>query len=201
MIWVIWQDAAIPAQYTEPFVALEPLSTDSGVTDLVGVSVFTGADRNGPSCEKGFTRSLVPVSADTYDAPSLRKVIEITATFPTEFRISAVLLESYSTNRVGQMSENSTAYPDRDGQLLYSPFMTYEPNATLDDAAWDYAGQIRDVLIEGTNKTYEAYVNYARGDETTEELYGYEPWRLERLRSLKSEYDPHGKFNFFAPII
>ncbi|KNG50758.1 fad-dependent oxygenase [Stemphylium lycopersici] len=200
-IWVIWQGAAIPAQYTDPFAALEPLSTDSGVTNLAGVSAFLGAERNGPSCEKGFTRSLVPVSADTYDAPSLHKVIEIMATFPSEFRASVVLFESYSTNRVGQIPDNSTAYPDRDGQLLYSPLMTYQPNATLDAAAWKYAGLIRDTLIEGTNKAYEAYVNYARGDETTEELYGYEPWRLERLRALKSEYDPQGKFNFFAPII
>jgi hypothetical protein len=198
---VIYQDATIPARYTDPFYALEPFSTDSGITNLAGVSVFTGADRDGPSCEKGLTRSLVPVSADTYNVTSLREVLDIMTTFPPEFRSSAVLLESYSTNRVGQIPSDSTAYPDRDGQLLYSPFMTYEPNATLDTLAWDYAGRIRDTMIEGTGKMYEAYVNYARGDETTEELYGYEEWRLERLRRLKKEYDPHGRFNLFAPII
>jgi FAD/FMN-containing dehydrogenase len=122
-------------------------------------------------------------------------------TFPPEFRSSAVLLESYATNRAVQIPTDSTAYPDRNRQLLYSPFMTYEPNATLDTLAWDYAGQIRDTMIEGTGKMYEAYVNYARGDETTEELYGYEERRLEKLRRLKKEYDPHGRFNFFAPIV
>jgi hypothetical protein len=202
IIWVIYQGAAtIPAQYTGPLVALSPISTDSGVTDLAGVSKYTGADRNGPSCTKSYTRSLVPVSADTYDKPSLRKVINIMKTFPSEFRSSAVLLESYSTNRVGQIPSDSTAYPDRDGQLLFSPFMTYEKNVSLDAAAWGFAGQIRDMLIEGTGKAYEAYINYARGDETTEELYGYEEWRLEKLRGLKKEYDPFGKFNFFAPIL
>lgn len=138
------------------------MATDSGVTDLAGVSKYTGADRNGPSCTKGYTRSLVPVSADTYDKISLRKVINIMKTFPSEFRSSAVLLESYSTNRVGQIPSDSTAYPDRDGQLLFSPFMTYEKNVSLDAAAWDFAGQIRDMLIEGTGKAYEAYINYAR---------------------------------------
>jgi hypothetical protein len=63
--------------------------------------------------------------------------------------------------------------------------MTYKPNATLDTMAWDYAGLTRDVMIEGRGKVYEAYVKYARGDETTEKLHGYEEWRLAKLRRLK----------------
>jgi FAD/FMN-containing dehydrogenase len=122
-------------------------------------------------------------------------------TLPPELRQAVVLLEGYATNRVGQISSSSTAYPDRDGQLLLSPFMTYEKNASLDAAAWYYAGKIRDTMIKGTGQIHKAYVNYARGDETTEELYGPEPWRLEKLRRLKRKYDPHGRFNFFAPII
>jgi hypothetical protein len=45
-----------------------------------------------------------------------------------------------------------------------------------------------------------AYVNYAAGDETLEMLYGYEPWRLEKLRKLKSEYDPNNCFRFYGTI-
>ncbi|EOA88281.1 uncharacterized protein SETTUDRAFT_149812 [Exserohilum turcica Et28A] len=201
MMWIVYQGATIPAQYTDPFSALSPISTDSGVTDLAGVSKYIGADRDGPACEKGFSRSLAPVSADTYDAPSLRKVLSIMTTFPSEFRGSNVLLESYSTNRVGQIPSDSTAYPDRDGQLLFSPSMAYDKDPGLDAVAWDYAGKIRDAMIEGTGKLHEAYVNYARGDESTEQMYGYEEWRLEKLRMLKAEYDPHGRFNFFAPIL
>lgn len=44
------------------------------------------------------------------------------------------------------------------------------------------------------------YVNYAHGDETLEELYGYEDWRLIWLKALKDKYDPLGKFDFYAPI-
>lgn len=67
-VWVIYQGATIPAEYTKPFHALFPVSTQSGLTDLAGVSVFTGADRQGASCEKGLSRSVVPVSAEMYDA-------------------------------------------------------------------------------------------------------------------------------------
>lgn len=31
-------------------------------------------------------------------------------------------------------------------------------------------------------------------------LYGYKPWRLERLRRLKREYDLRGRFDFYNSI-
>ncbi len=42
--------------------------------------------------------------------------------------------------------------------------------------------------------------NYAHGDESLEEIYGYEPWRQQKLQDLKKAYDPLGRFNFYAPI-
>ena len=44
------------------------------------------------------------------------------------------------------------------------------------------------------------YVNYAHGDEPLEAIYGWEPWRLEKLKSLKKQYDPDFKFKFYNPI-
>ncbi|XP_014554941.1 hypothetical protein COCVIDRAFT_103737 [Bipolaris victoriae FI3] len=201
VVFVIYQGTSIPAQYTEPLYALSPATSTSGQTDLAGVSRFTGADRTGTSCEKGLTRSVVPVSATTYDPPSLREVLIIMASLPASLNQTVVLLEGYATNRVGAIPSDSTAYPNREGQLLLSPFMTYERNESLDAEAWEVEGRIRDVMAKGTGEPRKAYVNYARGDETVEELYGPEEWRLERLRGLKREYDPFGKFNFFAPIV
>lgn len=45
-----------------------------------------------------------------------------------------------------------------------------------------------------------SYVNYAHGDESLQEMYGFESWRLEKLRALKTLWDPEGKFGFYAPI-
>lgn len=45
-----------------------------------------------------------------------------------------------------------------------------------------------------------AYVNYAHGDESLEEMYGFEEWRVERLRGLKREWDPEGRFNFYTAV-
>lgn len=44
------------------------------------------------------------------------------------------------------------------------------------------------------------YVNYAFGDEPAQQMYGYEPWRLKKLRALKKEYDPHNRFGYYNPI-
>ena len=40
---------------------------------------------------------------------------------------------------------------------------------------------------------FNAYSNYASGDETMEQL--------EKLRGLKMQWDPNGRFTFFNPIM
>jgi hypothetical protein len=200
-MWIYYQAGTIPPNYTDPLYALSPVAVDSSVTDLAGVNTHLQATRDGAACAKGFSRSLLPVSLKRYSIPALRKVLDIFTTLPSEFRDgSVVMLEGFSTNRVSQIPSDSTAYPDREGQLLLSPLLTYPSNSALDDTAWKLAGDIRSVLVDGSGEKLNAYVNYARGDESLEEVYGHEPWRLEKLRRLKKEYDPSGRFNWFAPI-
>jgi hypothetical protein len=198
---IYYNGATIPPQYTDPLYALLPVSVEQSLVPITEVNKNTQADRNGAACVKGLTRALLPVSADTYNLRALRKVLNILTAMPLEFRNSVVFLEAYSTNRVHEIPSNNTAYPDRDGQLLLAPLLNYAKNESLDAIAWNISTKIRDALLEGTGKKLEAYVNYARGDESVEAVYGYEPWRLEKLRKLKKEYDPHGRFNFFAPIV
>jgi hypothetical protein len=48
----------------------------------------------------------------------------------------------------------------------------------------------------------QQYVNYGHGSkDPPEALYGYEPWRLEKLRRLKREFDPEGWFNGYQPLV
>lgn len=141
-----------------------------------------------------------PVSLDLYSLKNLRGALEIFATMPSAFRNSVVMLESYTMNRVREIPGESIAYPDRDGELLITPLLTYPDNRGLDDVAVSVAKSIREAFLSGTGKKLVAYVNYVRGDESLEAIYGYEPWRLERLRKLKAEYDPSGRFNYYAPI-
>jgi hypothetical protein len=78
----------------------------------------------------------------------------------------------------------------------------YAPNATLDPIAVKFGKDVRHILHEADgNSELHTYVNYAHGDETMQEMYGYENWRQQKLRALKREYDPLGRFNFYAPIL
>jgi hypothetical protein len=51
----------------------------------------------------------------------------------------------------------------------------------------------------------QQYVNYGNTTSSSEDpleaLYGYEPWRLEKLRRLKQIYDPDNIFRWYQPII
>ncbi|KAH8711929.1 hypothetical protein GQ44DRAFT_714144 [Phaeosphaeriaceae sp. PMI808] len=200
IIWVYYQAAFIPRQYVDALNALSPIAVENKVTDLAGVNAHVQADRNGTSCAKGFSRSLVPVSLHRYSLPALRKVVSIFAALPAAYRNSALMLEGFPVNRVHQILAEDSAYPDRGGRLLVSPVLTNVHEKSLDEGAWRITGEIRSALVEGNGGLLVAYVNYARGDETLEEVYGHEAWRLEKLRKLKKAFDPFGRFNFAMPI-
>lgn len=60
----------------------------------------------------------------------------------------------------------------------------------------------QDALVKTSGyQRLQQYVNYGHGSkDPPEALYGYEPWRLEKLRSLKMELDPEGWFNGYQPF-
>lgn len=201
---VYWQGPGpIPSQYIQPLNALKPVSVAKAHVDLLGANANTGASLDGPACAHGNGRQSFPVDLDTWDLGNLRSVLNIFATFASgPLKNSVMLLEGFATNRVLEIDPASTAYASRESQLLASPLLTYPAgNTTLDGEVAATGKQIRAALVKGSEGgRLRAYVNYANGDESQESVYGYEKWRLERLRALKRSYDPNGRFNFYEPI-
>lgn len=71
----------------------------------------------------------------------------------------------------------------------------------MDSYAIAFGDKLREALHKADGSTdMHSYVNYAHGDETLQELYGFEPWRLTRLKTLKKKYDPERHFDFYSPI-
>ena len=88
-----------------------------------------------------------------------------------------------------------------DGTLCRYFDATPEPGSGLEDFTKDWAQKTRDLWNAGQPKRLPTtYVNYAFGDESLESMYGYEPWRLERLRALKAQYDPNNRFAYYNSI-
>ena len=44
------------------------------------------------------------------------------------------------------------------------------------------------------------YSNYANGDESLPEVYGWEEWRLEKLKKLKAQWDPENRMRYYVPL-
>ncbi|KAL8930828.1 MAG: hypothetical protein Q9208_000369 [Pyrenodesmia sp. 3 TL-2023] len=72
------------------------------------------------------------------------------------------------------------------------------------DAAEAWAEENRRFWNAGQpHRQPQTYINYAQGKdyETLQSIHRYEPWRLDKLRSLKAKYDPLNRFRYFEPIV
>ncbi|KAL9038283.1 MAG: hypothetical protein Q9214_005341, partial [Letrouitia sp. 1 TL-2023] len=164
----------------------------------------TGLGDDDFSCAHGYNRLQYPVGLLNYNVSNVRAVYNLfrqqTKAIPA-LNLSSVIFEGYSLQGVKAVAPASTAYPHREDNILASIIAVYAPNPSLDNTAVSWARQVRDLMHAGQpGRRLNVYVNYAFGDETQEQVYGYEPWRLERLRTLKKKYDPLGNFNFYEPI-
>lgn len=151
------------------------------------------------------------MDVDFYDLPALRNSYNA---FRSMIRAepslspSMAYLEGYGLQAVQSVPYESTAFALRDRKLLYGFLITYEDNGnggqrnkTLDAQAAKWGEKIRDAAYGSiSTSTRSAYVNYAKGSESMQQMYGYESWRVERLKQLKRKYDPRGRFSFYAPI-
>ncbi|KAL8630706.1 hypothetical protein Q9189_003547 [Teloschistes chrysophthalmus] len=156
-------------------------------------------------CQHGSSWRLFPIGLKTYNTTANRQAYDLLKRLVNEhpeFGQSIIQFENYAVGGMKAVDAASTAYPHRNDDILVS-FDPIYPRSTVSDAiALDVAQKFRAALHAGDTpgRNFTAYVNYANGDEPIEALYGYEGWRLDRLRALKKKYDPSNKFRFFNPF-
>jgi len=146
-----------------------------------------------------------PIGLNSYNLTAIRQVYnEIDETFRKVPEISGsfFLLEGYSTQAVKAVNTVTTAFPHRDDNILVTPYVMYAPNSAIDPIAQEFGKKLRKYLLDGSEDPthLRAYVNYADGEESLEEVYGWEGWRLEKLRKLKAKWDPKNKMRYYVPI-
>ncbi|KAI3324621.1 FAD binding domain protein [Xylariaceae sp. AK1471] len=197
---------AVDAAYTKPFDSLGPLATDAAGGSYIDLPAWTGNSNSSPPCQKaGLVNIRFPIDLQTYNIAAQRNVYDLFASATQKtpaLNGSLFLFEGYSLQGVKAVPSDQTAFPFRNNNLLVSPLLTYAPGTPeLDKTAADLGESLRQILYKGSGqKELHTYVNYAFGDETEKNRYGYEQWRQARLKTLKQKYDPLGKFSFYAPI-
>ncbi|KAH8673621.1 FAD-dependent oxygenase [Xylariales sp. PMI_506] len=183
---------AVPSEYTAPLVTIGPAVAAANVTNYPGLTLIDGTDIDNAVCH-----------IKSYNIEAQRAVFDAFNAFTSDetFINSAVLFEGYSTQAVKAVPSENTAFPHRADNFLITPVVSYALNSTLDSRAITFGEGLRQALHEADGSAeLHAYVNYAHGDESLQEMYGYESWRLARLKALKEKYDPNNQFGFYAPI-
>ncbi|KAK7421591.1 hypothetical protein QQX98_002058 [Neonectria punicea] len=197
---------AVDAAITKPFHDIGPLSIEPVTGDYRDLAGWTGIALDSPPCQKdGLVNPRFPIYLESYNVAAIKEAYDL---FSTEtngdspFNASLFMLEGYSTQGIAAIADDSAAFAFRDQHLLLAPLITYKPvDAALDEKAAALGGKLRSIIHEASEKAdMGVYVNYAFGDEAPENWYGSAQWRQDRLKALKTKYDPTGKFSFFGPI-
>lgn len=192
--------------YAKPFHDIDAIMVNAGEATIPELAALSFQSIEGPGCVKGLSSLRYPIGLKSYNTAAIRKVYdEIDATlreFP-ELAGSFFLLEGYPTQGVEAIDASSSAFPHRDDKILVTSYLQYKPNETIVPIAQAFGKKLRSYLLEGSDDPahLKAYVNYAHGDESPQEVYGWEKWRLEKLKKLKKEWDPENRMRYYVPFL
>ncbi|GAW23817.1 hypothetical protein ANO14919_133940 [Xylariales sp. No.14919] len=206
-LWIFQEGAtSVDPAYSKPFHHLGPSTTGVGSGTYLDVPRWLGWDSDAPSCQNsGLANTRFPIDIRSYNVQAIRKAYDlfadVTQKIP-ELNGSRFLFEGYSLQGVKAVPGESTAYAFREDNLLVAPVISWTPSGPdIARKATDFGKRLRQIIYEGTGRSeLHSYVNYAFGDETPQNWYGYERQRQQRLLGLKNKYDPDRKFSFYAPI-
>ncbi|GKT47127.1 FAD-linked oxidoreductase chyH [Colletotrichum spaethianum] len=116
------------------------------------------------------------------------------------------MFECLPHQKVRELSDEATAFPWRWGSnhflmLMATPLKTEHREAF--EAHLDHWK--KEFIATSGYGRLQQYVNYGNTTSTMrdppEALYGYDSWRLEKLRALKRRYDPENVFRWYQPLM
>ncbi|KAI8625477.1 Glucooligosaccharide oxidase [Xylariaceae sp. FL1651] len=199
------------APFVKRFDAISPVWKDAKVATWDALPWATYNGLNNVLCTpQGWARfpikNFYGANVKQYDIPTMRSYFDgwrdMNAKYDGDAMFS-VMFESFPQQRVREIPDDQTAYPWRHGSqhflMIEAAYKTPENENAFDE--WLSSQQDRFVETSGYGRLQQ-YVNYGHGSkDPPEALYGYEPWRLEKLRRLKQEFDPEGCFNGYQPFV
>ncbi|KAJ8132692.1 hypothetical protein O1611_g929 [Lasiodiplodia mahajangana] len=201
-----WSGAEKDAlKYLAPFDKIGPVSVVDGNVPYPEIPHMQGTGLEDPLCDPGFEHVVGQTSTFVWNVTTQRQIYDLynkKVQAQPLLNNTVVAMEGYSTEGVKAGNPSASAFPWRNSyNHLAFISISYAPNPSLDQFALQWRNETRALWNAGNpGRQPVNYVNYAWGDEPVESVYGYEPWRLERLRSLKARYDPLGRFTYYNPI-
>ncbi|KAF9877574.1 hypothetical protein CkaCkLH20_04709 [Colletotrichum karsti] len=116
------------------------------------------------------------------------------------------MFECLPHQKVRELPDDATAFPWRWGSnhflMLMATPISIENRGPFEAHLDRWKKEF--IATSGYGRLQQ-YVNYGNTTSTMpdppEALYGYEPWRLEKLRRLKQLYDPENVFRWYQPLM
>ncbi|KAI1419984.1 Glucooligosaccharide oxidase [Xylaria sp. FL1777] len=204
-----------PEKESEPFVkrfdAISPVWKDSKTATWDALPWATYNGLNNVLCTpQGWAKfpikNFYAANAKRYDIPTMRAYFngwrDMNEKYGSEATFS-VMFESFPQQRVREIPDNATAFPWRHGAQHFLMIEAAYKNPVDEDLIDEWLSTQQDNFIKTSGYgRLQQYVNYGHGSkDTPEALYGYEPWRLRKLRQLKQEFDPEGWFNGYQSFL
>ncbi|KAI0120156.1 FAD-binding domain-containing protein [Nemania sp. FL0031] len=188
-----------------PFNAIGAAYEEVGDVSYPELAVVEGTQEGGPQCQDG----PFVVSSNlllTYNVTTERQLYNLfnsyVAKYPGIGTGVNLVHEGYSTKAVQAIASDSTAYGHRAANHIVL-FLGAVLQTSLEAPMRMWAKETTDLWTAGkASRRPDTYVNYASGAsyESVESIYGYDSWRLQKLRGLKTKYDPNNRFRFFVPL-
>ncbi|KAI5927304.1 FAD binding domain-containing protein [Camillea tinctor] len=159
------------------------------------------------ACTDGLSYNVYTANTRNFDLVQQREILTSYETFVRENPLAAsslIFYEIFGQKAVIEQPAEQTSAGNRDYANVLVILQTTYTDSSVEPAADAWGSHWRDEIIHPDHSGYDiesVYMNYAHGDEPLEAMYGYEPWRLQRLRTLKARYDPHGFFNHYNSVL
>ncbi|KAL4900887.1 hypothetical protein BDW74DRAFT_187971 [Aspergillus multicolor] len=189
-----------------PFNSIPAISSSSGDVPYPDIANYLGGNIDSSVCAPNNRITIRGAGTLTYNVTTERLIFDAfnakVARYPELAPGAVAVHEGYANRAVQEVESDSTAFAWRDeNHLMYVGIYLPEGSDQV-DAAMEWADETMNLWNQGQpDRRPSTYVNYAWGDESLESMYGYESWRLEKLRALKREYDPENRFRFYNPIV
>ncbi|KAK8153701.1 FAD binding domain-containing protein [Phyllosticta citrichinensis] len=213
LVWSGQDDAAAP--WVQKFEALNPVLNSGKVSTTWAELPWTtyGGQNKALSRPEVWKhapyKAMGAVSVENFDLKTTRAFFESVKEMNEKWVGKGwfgAMFECLPHHRTRQFSDDYSAFPWRWG-TNHHLMMTATPVSMEDREAFEnHLDQWKRTFIKvsGYGRPQQ-YVNYGNTTSTMQDppeaLYGYEPWRLEKLRALKRLYDPDNVFCWYQPLL
>ncbi|KAL7944094.1 hypothetical protein V8C42DRAFT_327713 [Trichoderma barbatum] len=154
-------------------------------------------------CQTNQPRSLFSLNQKTYSADGYQAGFEKIERYFHDYpggRDTTLVFENFPNQAVAVVPDDSTAFPWRDFKgFIQTNFAWAAGDEVTAQASNKLGEELRNQFAATSGYSEKAiFVNYARGDESIENIYGKR--KLPRLAQLKKKYDPSNLFAYNHPL-